>query len=223
MAKIIKGRGVKLEIGLTEAAAKVVSAITLADPGVATSTAHALADGSVAYMSDVEGMSLLDGQAFRVADGDTNTFEIEGIDTADMPAFVSGNAIPITAWATLSQSTEYQIGGGALVTDDNTCLIDTTEQLDAIMLAAETVQIPVKALLQDNAAMAKVRAVARKLGYLVFRISFPLEAGQAIPAQRIWRGTPSLPGENLAVKGSGTGSLQVTVKGAVCFLPAVAA
>ena len=44
---LIIGRGVRVEVGKTEGSAKTVTAITLADPGVATSTAHGLTTKSV--------------------------------------------------------------------------------------------------------------------------------------------------------------------------------
>ena len=60
------GRNVRIEVSKTEVAAKTVTAVSLANPGIATSTAHGLLDGSVGYFTGVTGMSQLDGQAARV-------------------------------------------------------------------------------------------------------------------------------------------------------------
>ena len=62
----VKGRGVRVEIAATYSAAKVVTAVTLANPGVATSAAHAMANDTVGYWSGVAGMAQLEGQATRV-------------------------------------------------------------------------------------------------------------------------------------------------------------
>ena len=96
------GRGVRVEIGTTEGSAKTVSAITGANPGVATSTAHGLLTKSVGYFTGVEGMVQLEGQAARLGTVATDTFALEDIKTTAYGTF-SGSAdfIPITAWSTL--------------------------------------------------------------------------------------------------------------------------
>lgn len=216
MAEIVKGRGVRVEVGYTEGAPIALTALTQADPGVATAAGHGLAAGSVGYLTDVEGMVELDGQAVRVLDPDTNTFALERVKTTNYAEFVSGNLVPITAWRTLQQATQYQIGGGAGQTEESTVLLDTIQKQELIMLAAQTVTINLRALADDNQAMLKVREAAENLEALVFRVT--LATGQ----QRLFHGQPSLPGEDVNVGGLGTGSLTVTVKGRSLFLPAVA-
>jgi hypothetical protein len=185
-----------------------------------TSVAHGLAVGSVGYFSQVQNMAPLDDQAARVAlpggsPPSSSQFDIEGIDTTDFPAFTTGLFVPITAWDTLAQSTQYQLGGGAPKTEDITCLLDKFEQMDTIMLAAETVTIDIRSLEEDNDALALIRKYSRALKKMVFRIT--LNGG----AQRIFRGTVSLPGESVAHGATGTGQLTVTVKGQICYLPAL--
>lgn len=206
MAPVI-GRGVRVEIGLTESAAKVVTAVTLAKPGVATSTAHGLANKSVGYFSSVAGMVNLEGQAVRVANQATNTFELEDIDTTNYPAFTSGNFIPIATWATVSTATSYQIGGGDAEKLNNTVLLDDIKQELNGLLASQTVSFNVNSEDVPAQAMAAIEAAARNSAYLVFRIT--LKTG----AVRVFRGQPSLPGENVSQGALGTGSLSVTVKG----------
>ena len=53
----VKGRGVRVEIAATYAAAKTVTALTLANPGVATSAAHGLANDTVGYWTITSGMA----------------------------------------------------------------------------------------------------------------------------------------------------------------------
>ena len=76
-----------------------------------------------------------------------------------------------------------------------------------------------RSLKEDNAAMAKIRTTARKLGYLVFRVTHPPESGQTVGAQRIYRGQPYIPGESVTQGATGTGQLSVTVQGQICYLP----
>ena len=215
MSTLVKGMKVRVEVGFTEGAAKVVTAVTQDNPGVVTSAAHALAAGSVAYFDGLVGMPQLDGQPIRVdLDGSpsVNSLLTEGVDTTDFDAFTSGNLIPITAWQTLEQSTTYQIGGGAAKTEDASTLLDTIEKLETMKLAAETVTIDLLSYTEDNAALAKIRSVAKAAGKMVFRITL------ADGAQRVFRGSPSIPGENVAQGTLGKGQLTVTIKGSVCYL-----
>ena len=66
---------------------------------------------------------------------------------------------------------------------------------------------------QGAANSALSRAAALSQAYLVFRITL------ADGAQRVFRGQPSLPGENVGQGALGTGSFDVTVKGQVLRLP----
>lgn len=219
MSELVKGRNVRVEVGYTEGTPKIVTAVSIADPAVAVSASHGLAVGSVGYFDDVVNMDPLDGQAVRVADvgsPSVDNFGLETLDSTDWPAFTSGNFVPITAWATLSQSTQYQLGGGAPRTEDVGTLLDTTEKLETIKLAAETVTIDIRSLTEDNQALAKVRQVARRAERLVFRITL------ADGAQRIFRGQPSIPGESLTQGATGTGQLSVTVRGQILYLTSLA-
>jgi hypothetical protein len=213
--EIIIGSGVRVEIGLTESAPKTITGLTLTNPGVAACTAHGLAFGSAGYFTSIVGMDQIDGQAARVTDTGSpsvDNFGLEDIDTSTFSAWVSGTFVPVATWSTLSQSTSYQLGGGAAKTEDVGTLIDTREKLLSIKNAAETVTIDIRSLKIDNAALAKIRSVARALGYLVFRITHPTEG------VRLFRGQPSLPGESLTQGATGTGQLSVTIRGQILYL-----
>lgn len=209
----IKGRGVRVEVSKTEGTAKVVSAVTKAKPGVATSTSHGLSAGAVGYFKGVEGMAQLEGQAVRVANPTANAFDLEGLNTTNFPTFTDqADFIPITAWATLSQSTSYSIGGGDAEKLDTTTLIDVLKQEENGLLAAQTVSINVLALGSDNEALGLIRDAALNGQSLVFRIT--LQDG----SQRVFRGEPSIPGEDVQKGQVGTGAISATVKGQVLFL-----
>lgn len=209
----IVGRGVKVEVGKTEGTAKNVTAITQASPPVGTTdAAHSLLAKSVGYLRSVEGMVQFEGQAVRLAAVPTaTTFEIEDTDSTDYPAF-SGTAelVPITAWATVTPATAYQVGGGEAERLDTTTLLDIIKQEENGLLAAQTVTIPVNAEDVSSEGMALVKKTAKKGGFLVFRITFTKTG-----AVRVFRGQPSLPGEDVQKGQLGTGSFTVTVKGFV--------
>lgn len=209
-----KGRNTRVEVAATYAAAKTVSAITNASPGVATSTAHGLANGTIGYFSGVEGMVELEDQAASVDNTATNAFDVEGLATTSFGTF-SGSAdfTPVATWLTLSNSTGYTIGGGNADELDATTLLDTSKKTEFGMNAADTVtidgfsdsQLPARAIVQ---------AAARAGTDVVFR--FTLSNGE----RRVFRGQPSLPGEAMSVNQKATGSFNVAVKGQVMYLPA---
>lgn len=216
MSDTLVGRGVRIEIGKTVGAAKVVSAVTQANPGVATSTSHGLSDGAVGYLDAVAGMVNIDGMAIRIDNPATNTFELQGVDTTDYPAFTAGSFYPVTAWSTLARASAYSIGGGEADSLDDTLLLNTIRQERNGMLAAQSVSIPIKSLTSDDEAIGLIRAAAISQDYLVFRIT--LSDG----SMRVFRGQPSMPGEDVQQGQIGTGSISVKVKGFVLFLPPVA-
>ena len=160
-------------------------------------------------MRSVGGMVQLEGQACRVASSATNTFNLEDIDTTNYPAFTAGEFVPITAWSTLGRITSYAKGGGDGEKLDDTVLLDDIKQELQGLLAAETVTFNLNAMTISDSAMTKLRKTARASGYLVFRIT--LKDGNV----RVFRGQPSLPGEDVQKGAIGTGSFSVTVSGFV--------
>jgi hypothetical protein len=210
----VKGRGVRVEIAATYSAAKVVTAVTLANPGVATSAAHAMANDTVGYWSGVAGMAQLEGQATRVKNQATNTFELQGLNTTNYSAFAAGNFTPVATWATLSEATSYSIGGGAAEKLDVTRLIDITKQEEQGLLPVSNVSMNVIAQDTPSAAMLLLESAVQTQGAVVVRITLPNGA------VRVYRAEPSLPGEDVQQGQVGTGSLDMAVKGFVLKLAA---
>lgn len=206
-----KGRGVRVEISNVEGTPVTVSAITQANPGVATSTAHGQANKTIGYLSGVEGMVQLEGQAVRVAAQAANTFELEDIETSDYPAFSdSCTFTPITSWHTLGRVTGWSQPEGAADPQDDTVLLDVVKQEVQGLLNAQTLTFNLRTQTISDTAMKALRRAARRQQYLCFRIT--LHDGNI----RFFRGAPALPSENLETGGTGTGSFSVTVKGVIC-------
>lgn len=103
--------GVSVAMQSAIAAADTVTAITKANPGVATATAHGLSNGAFVRM-DVLGMHQVDERVFRVANIAANTFELEGEDTSSYDTFSSGSAYELTFGTTISSFTSIQGNGG---------------------------------------------------------------------------------------------------------------
>lgn len=93
------------------AAAKTITAITKANPGVATSTAHGFANGDIVFLT-VSGMYQLNDKPVRVANVTTNTFDLEGIDTTLFDTFSSGTAELVTLGTSITTATTINSSGG---------------------------------------------------------------------------------------------------------------
>lgn len=210
----VKGRNIKVEIAKTLGTEKTVTGVTLANPGVATSASHGLANDTVGYMYDVTGMAQLDGQAFRVKNQATNTFELQGLNTTNYAAFTAGSAKAVTAWSTLSEATGYSIGGGAAEKLDVTTLLDITKKEEQGLLPAGTVSMNVIAQDTPSEAMGLLASAVQTGAQVVVRITLPNGA------VRVFNGEPSLPGEDVQVGAVGTGSIDFAVKGFVLSLAA---
>lgn len=112
MSKIIATE-VTLEIEATVETAIAVTALTKADPGVATSASHGLANGDIVKFSVTDGMVELDEQVVRIANVATDTFELEDLDTTSYSTWSSGTAAEVSAWSTLCQATSLNIGNAS--------------------------------------------------------------------------------------------------------------
>lgn len=208
-----KGRAVRVEVALTFAAAKTISAITKASPGVATSTSHALTEGTIGYLSSVGGMTELEDQVASVDATATNTFNLEGLDTTGFTTFsTSASFTPVATWGTVSATTGYEISGGEADQLDLTTLLDNQRQLDVGMLAAQVLKFDALSDLQA-AAMAFISAAARAGTMVIMRVT--LSNGE----RRIVRGYPTLPSESLAVNQVASGSFSVISKKQLLMLP----
>ena len=201
MATLI-GRNTRVEVESTLDAAKVVTAITKANPGVATSTAHGYANGDVVVLKDIVGMTELDGQIVRAANIATNTFELEGIDTTLFGTFTSGNAHKISVWTTLGEARSLNAGGISPNKLDSTTLLDSEKQF--VLGQSETPEVTVEQLANPLAAAAvKVETAARTAAALGFRVTL------SDSSKRIFRGYVSLPAENIPLSDLVTASFSI--------------
>ncbi len=81
--------GAIVTLSTTLGSAKTVSALTNANPGVATSTAHGFANGDIVLMNS--GWSNLNQKAVRVAGSVANSFNLDGIDTSLTSLYPAGS------------------------------------------------------------------------------------------------------------------------------------
>ena len=91
-----------------------ITALTNANPAVATATAHGLTNGDIIEVTS--GWSRLTGKVVRVSGVTSNTFELEGIDTTSTSIYPTGGGTgsvrEVTSFTQLSQILSSSSSGG---------------------------------------------------------------------------------------------------------------
>ena len=83
---------------------KTITAITKANPAVVTSSSHGYSNGDFVTITNVVGMTEVNGKTFKVADKTTNTFELQDVDGNDI------NSSSYTAYSSAGTANKiYQI------------------------------------------------------------------------------------------------------------------
>jgi hypothetical protein len=150
---------VQINVQTALGAAKTITAITKANPGVVSSTSHGLANGTYVLLS-VVGMFELDQVVARVANQTASTFELEGIDTTTYNTFVSGSAYAITFGSSMSTAQGVNVSGGEPE------FVDITTVHDNVRKRAPTVVSPMTMSIESfydpsNAALAQLATATR--------------------------------------------------------------
>lgn len=121
MATPTKWSNVQVAIQSALAAAKTITAITKASPGVVSSTAHGYSNGDYVVVS-AQGMFQVDGRVFRVASVTTDSFALEGEDTTSYDTFSSGSCQKITFGTSMTTATGLSASGGDFEFKDTTTI-----------------------------------------------------------------------------------------------------
>ena len=106
--------GVIIALATAYGSAISVTALSNADPGVATANAHGLSDSDIVVVTS--GWAKLHERAVRVDGSLTNTFELEGIDTSSTTFYPAGTGTgsvrEVTAFTQISQILDLTTSGG---------------------------------------------------------------------------------------------------------------
>ena len=127
MATVRKWSNVAVAMQSALAAAKTITAITKASPGVVTATTHGYANGDYVLLT-VVGMFQLNGRVFRVCAVSGDNFGLEdvssgiGISTASFDTFTSGTAEKITFGNSITTATDINASGGEIEFIDTTTI-----------------------------------------------------------------------------------------------------
>ena len=127
MTDVTKWSNVAIAMQSALAAAKTITGITNAAPGVVSSTAHGYSNGDYVYL-EIQGMHEIDESVFRVCNVATDSFQLEdvsggtGLDTSDFSAFSSGTAKKITFGHSITTAVDMNVSGGNYADIDTTTI-----------------------------------------------------------------------------------------------------
>ena len=188
MADIIIGRNVRVEVGLTEGAPVVATAITKATEGVVTAASHGFANGDAVYGKSIVGMEEIEGQIFRVS-GVATTFTMEGVNTTNYGTFVSGSFVKVMTWGTLAKVQTVTIPPGGRTRLPSTVLLDRFAQ--SVAGLPDAAEVTFEGLSDvRSAGMKAIRDAAFAGNTLAFRIASQSPLNQEVRLMRLQVGTP---------------------------------
>lgn len=130
-----KWLGVQVAMQSAIATAASISAITRANPGVVTSTAHGYANGDY-FLLNTQGMVEANLTVQRAAGVAANTVNLDSKDTSSYSPFASGNMQKITFGTTFSGFKTVNGGGGEFEKLDITTIHDTTRKTEPGLASA---------------------------------------------------------------------------------------
>ncbi|PIQ26131.1 phage tail protein [bacterium (Candidatus Blackallbacteria) CG18_big_fil_WC_8_21_14_2_50_49_26] len=121
MSTVRKWSNVAIAMQSALAAADIITSITKANPGVATSVAHGMNNGDYVLLS-IQGMHQLNDRVARIANKTVDTFELEGIDTTLFDTFSSGTSEALTFGTSITSATSVSASGGGFDFIDTTTI-----------------------------------------------------------------------------------------------------
>lgn len=159
------------------AAAKTISAITKAAPGVFSSTAHGYINGDIVLL-EIEGMVELNYGVFEVANVATDTFQIvgpdgaTGIDTTLFNTFVSGTAKKLTMGTSITGVQGFSSGGGDVKFVDTTTVHDFRDKQRAVGATAMSYALDLQ-WDPANVGQAAMKAALETGAAKAFKVTWP--------------------------------------------------
>ena len=121
-----KWLGVSVSMQSSIATAITITALTKANPGVATAT-NTFTNGDYVKIR-AQGMTQVDNRVFRVAGVTGTTFQLEGEDTSLYTTFVSGTVEKLTLGTSFSTLKTVSGSGGEFDKIDATTIHDVTKK-----------------------------------------------------------------------------------------------
>lgn len=193
--------GATFQIASAYGAAIPVTALSNANPAVATAAAHDLSDGDIIAVTS--GWTRLNDRAARVANSLTGTFALERINTLNTQPYPAGSGVgsvrEVTAFVEISQITDVATSGGdqqfltfGFLADDDDRQLPTTK--NPISMAVTVADDP------DQPYVAVVEAADEDKVARVLRLNLPNGDSILYNAYVTITSTPALARNNLMTR-----------------------
>lgn len=124
----ILAQGSDIKISTALATTKVITAITLANPAVVSVATHGYTNGQLVLIKSIVGTEALNDRAFRVGNVTAGTFELTGVDTTGMPAFVSGGTTQLVTLTSINNCRSIKLPSPSKSEIDTTNLKSTAKE-----------------------------------------------------------------------------------------------
>jgi len=130
---IYTNSGLAMSMQSAVAAAKTITAVTNAAPGVFSCTANGYTNGDLLLL-EIEGMTELNKRVVEVVSVATDTFQVAGpdgttgMDTTNFGTFSSGTAKKLTMGTSIVGCQGFNSSGGEIKFEDSTTVQDTVDK-----------------------------------------------------------------------------------------------
>lgn len=119
----------------------VISAITQANPAVATITAHGQESGAIFKLSDIVGMTELNDEVVIIEKVDANNVRLIGVNSEGYGAYVSGGVADVGNFSNFCELTGYNRQGAASAEMAATTLCSTAKEYEVDLPDFGTTQL----------------------------------------------------------------------------------
>ena len=128
---------------------KTITSITQANPGVGTAASHGFDNGDTIQITDVVGMTQVNGNRYKVANKTTDTFELLNTNTTDFSAYTSAGKVTqidkipffvantISSDSILASTTISAIANSPFIAEKNAFVQDPVVRLYSIYYPGE--------------------------------------------------------------------------------------
>ncbi len=184
IGKRYKFNGSVFQVETARGSAKKITAITIANPAVFTSTTHGLVAGDTVYVDVEDAMPELTAGEYVVRSAPTtSTFTLYNVDTTGYASFVTGspsdNAAYKVTYTNFCELTGYNQQGGQADTIDATTICSTAKEFETGLSDTGTLTLDYNAAPQQPVQLA-IEAAQASGASLAYRLVFPGTGGTVI-------------------------------------------
>jgi len=201
-----KFQGSKIQVILGFAQSSPVDAIqgvSKAVEAVVSDTSHGRLSGDVIQLSNIVGMTELNGGTYIIEVLTANTYKLVGIDSTGYGTYVSGGNVASATLSNFCELTGYNRSGGSAPEIDTTSLCSTAAEFELGLPDFGTTQIDFKyapltniqkqlAALQLAGTQTGVIVTLPKSGGKITQLAFVQQTSEQSAVGAIWTGSATL-------------------------------